>query len=291
MAAAATMMVWAMAAAATQMLVSTPNRSTRLVSTPNRSTIAHLQGWPGGGLGRGARVAQSDGSGGEHLSRGSRTIRPEVRKLVMTDGVLLQPEQEELLKALVEASRNVPRDEREEFHLLTDGDGTSVMHPGLPGRQMRVHQGDVDILEADGLLLVTQIGRWHRSFVVTPLGFSLYEELQHRSGAPTQQVEETLTRYLDSDAFQRSYPEAHRKWADAAERLSRSDSQQQWTMIGHLCREAMQAFATELVEQHKPPAVTPDKAKDVARIRAVLDQRKSMLRTTVVMFEIDRALS
>src|SRR6266511_1582243 len=98
---------------------------------------------------------------------------PEVRKLVMTDGVLLQPEQEELLKALVEASRNVPRDEREEFHLLTDGDGTSVMHPGLPGRQMRVHQGDVDILEADGLLLVTQIGRWHRSFVVTPLGFSL----------------------------------------------------------------------------------------------------------------------
>src|SRR6266536_2590886 len=162
---------------------------------------------------------------------------PEVRKLVMTDGVLLQPEQEELLKALVEASRNVPRDEREEFHLLTDGDGTSVMHPALPGRQMRVHQ-----------------------------------------------VEETLTRYLDSDAFQRSYPEAHRKWADAAERLSRSDSQQQWTMIGHLCREAMQAFATELVEQHKPPAVTPDKAKDVARIRAVLDQRKSMLRTTVAPF-------
>jgi len=209
---------------------------------------------------------------------------PEVRKLVMTDGVLLQPEQEELLKALVEASRNVPRDERQEFRLLTDGDGTSVMHPGLPGRQMRVHQGDVDILEADGLLLVTQIGRWHRSFVVTPLGFSLYEELQHRSGAPTQQVEETLTRYLDSDAFQRSYPEAHRKWADAAERLSRSDSQQQWTMIGHLCREAMQAFATELVEQHKPPAVTPDKAKDVARIRAVLDQRKSMLRTTVAPF-------
>src|SRR6266545_1563688 len=168
--------------------------------------------------------------------------------------------------------------------VMTDGDGTSVMHPGLPGRQMRVHQGDVDILEADGLLLVTQIGRWHRSFVVTPLGFSLYEELQHRSGAPTQQVEETLTRYLDSDAFQRSYPEAHRKWADAAERLSRSDSQQQWTMIGHLCREAMQAFATELVEQHKPPAVTPDKAKDVARIRAVLDQRKSMLRTTVAPF-------
>ena len=134
-------------------------------------------------------------------------------------GVSLEQEQEELLKALVEASRNVPRDQREEFHHLTDGDGSSIMHPGLPGRQMRVHDGDIDILQAEGLLLVTQIGRWHRSFVVTPQGSALYKEIQHRSGAPTQQVEETLMRYLDSDAFQRSYPEAYRKWAEATELL------------------------------------------------------------------------
>jgi hypothetical protein len=199
--------------------------------------------------------------------------------------MLLDQEQEELLKALVETSRNVPRDQREEFHLLTDGDGTSIMHPGLPGRQMRVHQGDVDILQAQSLLLVTQIGRWHCSFVVTPQGFSLYEKLQHRSGAPIPQVEETLMRYLDSEAFQRSYPEAHRKWADAAQRLSSSDSQQQWTMIGHLCREAIQAFATALVERHRPPGIDQDKAHDINRIQAVLDQHRSALGTTAALLD------
>jgi hypothetical protein len=198
--------------------------------------------------------------------------------------VLLEQDQEELLKALVEASRNVPRDQREEFHHLTDGDGSSVMHPGLPGRQMRVYDGDLNILQAEGLLLVTQIGRWHRSFVVTPQGLSLYAELQDRSGAPTQQVEETLMRYLDSDAFQRSYPEAHRKWAEAAELLRRSDSQKQLTTIGHLCREAMHEFATALVDRHQPSDVDTDKAHTVARTRAVLNQQASKLGTTAGPF-------
>jgi hypothetical protein len=199
--------------------------------------------------------------------------------------VLLDEEQEELLKTLVEASRNVPRDQREEFHHLTDGDGSSVMHPGLPGRQIRVHDGDLDILQAEGLLLVTNYGRWHRSFVVTPNGSKLYEELQHRSGAPTQQVEETLLRYLDSDAFRRSYPEAHRKWAKAAELLWKSDSQQQLTTIGHLCREAIQEFTTALVERHQPPGVDPDKAHDINRVQAVLDQHRSMLGTTAALLD------
>jgi hypothetical protein len=199
--------------------------------------------------------------------------------------VLLEQEQEELLKALVEASRNVPRDERTEFHLMTDAGGKSIMHPGLPGRQVRVHEGDIDILQAQGLLLVMQIGRVHRSFVVTPRGSSLYEELRHRSGAPTQQVEETLMRYLDSDVFQRSYPLAYRKWAEAAALLWNSDSQQQWTMIGHLCREAIQEFATALVERHRPPGVDQDKAHDVNRIQAVLDQQRPKLGTTAVLLD------
>jgi hypothetical protein len=149
---------------------------------------------------------------------------------------------------------------------------------------MRVHDGDIDILQAEGLLLVTQIGRWHRSFVVTPQGSALYKEIQHRSGAPTQQVEETLMRYLDSDAFQRSYPEAYRKWAEAGELLWKSDSQQQLTTIGHLCREAMQEFATALVERHQPPDVDTDKAHTVARTKAILNQHASKLGTTAAPF-------
>jgi hypothetical protein len=198
--------------------------------------------------------------------------------------VLLEQEQEELLKTLVEASRNVPRDQREDFHLMMDADGSSIMHPGLRGRELRVNKGDVDILDAEGLLIVTHSGRWGFSFVVTPWGASLYAELQHRSGAPTQQVEETLRRYLDSDAFQSSYPEAYRKWASAAELLWNSDSQQQLTTIGHLCREAMQEFATALVNRRQPTGVDTDKAHDVARIRSVLGQHASTLGTTAAPF-------
>jgi hypothetical protein len=197
---------------------------------------------------------------------------------------LLEPEQEDLLKAMVEASRNVPRDQRDQFHLMTDAGGTSIMHPGLPGQQIPVPEGDVEILQAQGLLLMTKQGRMHRSFVVTPQGYSLYADLQDRSGAPTQQVEETLTRYLNSDAFQRSYSEAYRKWAEASERLWKSDSQPQLTTIGHLCREAMQEFATALVDRHQPPGVDAHKAHTVARIRAILNQHASALGGTTAPF-------
>lgn len=202
----------------------------------------------------------------------------------MIDQIPLQQEQRDLLTALVEASRNVPRDQREEFIYVRTLGSSDVQHPGLPGWQLPVYQGDLDVLAAEALLNVTAPQRGVLMFDVAPRGFELYEELRQHATTPARQVEEHLMRYLDSDAFQRSYPEAHRKWAEAAERLWASDSQQQLTMIGHLCREAMQEFATSLVDHHQPPGVNTDKAHDVARIRAVLDQQTSKLGTTAAPF-------
>jgi hypothetical protein len=184
--------------------------------------------------------------------------------------VPLQPEQEELLKKLVEASQNVPRDQRQKFHCLSDGDGDHALHPGLLGRELPIYEGDIDTLDAEGLLHVTysrQPGT--RAFDVTPLGFRFYEELQHRAGVPTQQIEEELKRHLEADAFRRNYPGAYRKWAEAANLLWASDSQQQLTTIGHLCREAMQAFAAALVDRYQPPGMDTENAGDVARIGGV----------------------
>jgi hypothetical protein len=70
-------------------------------------------------------------------------------------GGSLEPEQEDLLRMLVEASRNVPRDQREKFHCLSAGDQFHVLHPGLPGRELIVYEGDIDTLEAEGLLNVS----------------------------------------------------------------------------------------------------------------------------------------
>lgn len=200
------------------------------------------------------------------------------RSAVMS-GVSLEPEQEELLKILVEAWRNVQREQREQFLLTIDGGGTHILHPGLPGREMRVPDGDIETLEGEGLLNVTDYQRWSRSFILTPLASSLYKELQDRSGAPARQVEDKVMRYLDADAFQRSYPEAYRKWAEAAELLSASDSQKQLTTIGFLCREAIQEFATALVKRHHPDGVETDPTHDVQRVTAVLKQHAARLGT------------
>jgi hypothetical protein len=201
------------------------------------------------------------------------------------NGVLLEREQEDLLKALVEATRNIPRDQRQKFLFLKTMGPDFIRHPGLPDQNLAIYEGDLDILEQEGLLSVTYSARHNgRSFDVSPLGFRVYEEMQRRSGAPAQQVEEELMRYLDADAFHQSYSVAYRRWAEAVELLWGSDSQQQLTTIGHLCREAVQEFATALVDRHQPPDMDTDRTHTVARTRAVLDQHASKLGTTAAPF-------
>jgi hypothetical protein len=199
------------------------------------------------------------------------------------NGALPEPEQEQLLRTLVEAARNVPRDQREKFLFIETAETCFLQHPGLPGRQLVVYEGDVDALEAAGLLLVAHAAR-SRAFDVSPLGFRAYEELQRRSDVPAQQVEEEVGRYLEADAFQRKYPEAYRKWAEAAVQLWATDSKQQLTTIGHLCREAMQAFAMALVDRYQPPDADQDKAHEVNRVQAVLSHQAARIGTTTAPF-------
>jgi hypothetical protein len=202
----------------------------------------------------------------------------------MLDGVLLRPEQEDLLVTLVEAERNLPRGEREQFMYFPTLVEPSLAHPGLPGREIRVYVGDLDTLTNAGFLYET----WNRSsarmFDITPTGFAVYEAIKQRSGAPVQQVEDELRHYLDADVFQKRYPRAYRKWLEATDKLWSSDSEEQLHTVGHLCREAIQEFATALVERHKPTEVSSDKARDINRIQAVLDQNAARLGTRVSDF-------
>jgi hypothetical protein len=218
-----------------------------------------------------------------------RNVTAEGRRAVgqwrpsMVDQMQLLPEQRDFLAKLVEASRNVPAAQREPFIYTETHDGSDLRHPGLPDSHLAAYAGDLDVLEREGLLNVTHRGA-ARMIDVTPRGFQVYEELRRHAETPLRQVEEDLMRYLDSDAFQQSYPEAYRKWSEAATRLWASDSEQQLTMVGHLCREAMQAFATTLVDRHQPPGVDQHKAHDINRIRAVLNQHAARIGTTTAPF-------
>jgi hypothetical protein len=202
----------------------------------------------------------------------------------MLDGVLLRPEQEDLLVTLVEAERNVPRDQREQFIYFPSMGDPSLAHPGLPGREVSVYLGDLDVLSNAGLLNETRTRSGTRHFDIAPAGFAMYEEIKRRSGAPLEQFEEDMTHYLEADIFQKRYPRAYRKWAEATEKLSSSDSEEQFNTVGYLCREAIQEFATALVERHKPSEVDKDKAHDINRIQAVLDKNAARLGTRVSDF-------
>jgi hypothetical protein len=199
----------------------------------------------------------------------------------MLESPLLEPEQEELLVILVEATRNLPPGQREQFMFLpTLGDQNDLCHPGLPGGAVSAYDGDLDVLSNAGLINRKWGGKggdWF--FDVAPRGFKVYEAIKLRTGAPVQQIEEELTRYLDAGAFQKRYLGAYRKWSEAAEKLWSSASEQQLTTIGHLCREAIQEFATALVEKHRPQGVDQDKAHDINRVAAVLEQHKAKLGT------------
>jgi hypothetical protein len=202
----------------------------------------------------------------------------------MLDGVLLRPEQEDLLVTLVEAERNLPRGQREQFIYIPSMPDAALAHPGLPGREVPVHVGDLSILSNAGLLNETPTRFSTRLFDITPTGFAVYEAIKQRSGAPLEQLEEDMTHYLKADILQKRYPRAYRKWAEATEKLSSSDSEEQLNTVGHLCREAIQEFATALVERHKPSEVDKNKAHDVNKIQAVLDQNAARLGTRVSDF-------
>jgi len=191
------------------------------------------------------------------------------------DNVLLEQEQKELLSVLVEAARNVPRNRRQPFTFIECQSDSWVEHLGLPDRNLDAYRGDIKALAHVGFLELSYGSRGQISeFDVTPYGFAYYEWMKQRTEQPIQNIEATTRSYLDADHFQQKYYKAYQKWVDAESMLWASDSEHQLTTIGHLCREAMQEFATALVEQHQPPDVDKNKAHIVARIRAVLDLRK-----------------
>ncbi|HZJ47427.1 MAG TPA: hypothetical protein VFD97_00135 [Acidimicrobiia bacterium] len=194
----------------------------------------------------------------------------------MIDGIMLEPEQEELLSTLVEITRNTPREDRGAFMVVRMLQGDILVSPGR-GPRPEVYYGDVEILASKGLVNMRFGDRGTPNFDVTPEGFEYYRIMKERSGKPMVQIEDEVTKYLEAHDFQQRYPKAYAKWREAAAKLWAGDSQNQLTTIGHLCREAVQEFATALVEKFQPPGAPADKARDQSRIRAVLAHVRDQL--------------
>jgi hypothetical protein len=93
-----------------------------------------------------------------------------------------------------------------------------------------------------------------------------------------------MRRYIESDRFKTRFPGAYAKWAKAEELLWATDAQNQATAVGHHCREAVQDFATALIEQHKPPTYDPNPQSPTPRLKAVIEHRRPVLGNRVGNF-------
>lgn len=205
----------------------------------------------------------------------------------LTLGATLEPEQCDLLSALVEASRSLPRDRRGKFTVQIRDGRSLLIHEGLPGGQTDILFSDAEALGYLGLVAIevrTPGERGSRFIWVTPQGYTHYEELKRQAGEPVQQVDVEIRAYVDSHSFRARYSAAHEKWTQAANMLWSTDSQCQSTTIGHLCSEALQQFASKLVERVQPPQVDSNREHTIARLKSVIEHRRGDIPTTVRPF-------
>jgi len=189
----------------------------------------------------------------------------------------LTDEQEELLGVLVESFRSVPRDQRHAAIVVDSfGVGTQLIHNGLAaiGKDgYRFYMGDADELARRGLIRLGRAGGNTRQMDVTNDGFDYYEQSRRAGNRPIERIEVQMKTYLLADAFGRRHPASLAKWKRAEAALWSTDTADQMTTIGHLCREAIQDFATESLATTEPIRADPDIQHTVSRMRSVIGGR------------------
>ncbi len=199
--------------------------------------------------------------------------------------ILLEPEQEALFIFIVETARSVPREKREKFFVIRiDDNGDLLIHPGIKNSKKEIYYGDIQEFERQGLVAIEFSSANSPLFDVTAFGFRYYEYLKKKKGEAVGRVEVTIKDYLDSSVFKSKYPEAFAKWSSAENLLWQTDTQQQLTTIGHLCREAVQEFTDALIARYQLSDVHRDKTQTVARLRAIFDLESIKLGETEKKF-------
>lgn len=147
----------------------------------------------------------------------------------MFRNVLLEPEQKDLLTIMVEASRNVSKEDREGFLFVATFGGSSILHKGLPNGEVSAYIGDSEALANVGLLQRRFSSKGSPIFDIAPLGYKYYEHLILSTIQPVRRVEEKIMHYLDAEYFQTKYVKAFQKWSTANDKLWSTDSERQLT--------------------------------------------------------------
>lgn len=187
----------------------------------------------------------------------------------------LESEAVSLLREIAEAARTAPRDERE-FRVLPHLGGCTFIGPGSRTELSDAERRDIDDLVATGLLRMRHRGRHEYSFTVTPEAYAYLASFDERE--PLRRVETEVTdTYMEAPAFRAKYPLAYQRWKEAANLLWGPTAETELTTIGHKTREAVQEFASALVDMHNVAGAPTDPAKTVARLQVVVDAHRDRL--------------
>ena len=189
---------------------------------------------------------------------------------------MLDTEQWHLLTTLVEATRRLPQNQREQFAMMEIPGFANylIRHPALKFGEAQAYPTDVSLLERAGYVLIEHLSTGSLVVDVTPQGFKAYADFQKSRGSPVARVETRIRRFIDDKTLTEVYPRAIAKWRMAEDLLWKDESPMHATAIGHHCREAMQEFASELLKRFPADGASEDPTKTVDRIRAVLLRRQ-----------------
>jgi hypothetical protein len=140
------------------------------------------------------------------------------------------------------------------------------------GWDREITEATLDTLSEYGLVRLVNSRSAFRCDV-TNRGLDYWRQMKERSEDSTAHIEESVLRFLRSDPFRRGYPRAYAKWAEAERLLWQREPENAATQVGHLIRESMQAFVTELAERHRLHDVLQiDLQLTVARLQKILEE-------------------
>jgi hypothetical protein len=185
----------------------------------------------------------------------------------------MDPEVEELLVRLADASMTVPRPQRRFFVSQAFGMvGVGVQGGGLAG-EIEVADQDLSELDRAGMIEITNVNiRGTYEFFITSAGYAHVQQVKGRVD-PVAAAGQTALDYIDSSDFAARHPGASEKFRVAA-RYASEDPQAHATRIGHDCREALQAFADDLARVRD---LKPERAGSYAAIDAAVAHHKADL--------------
>lgn len=203
------------------------------------------------------------------------------------DHIILEKEQKNLFIRIVETMKNIPRENRGAMIEANAGGETYLIMPTEKPGQADIGgfaRGDLDILADEGLLRLEFTSRGNKRFILKPISYKYYEWLMKELGKPVERIEKHTFNYFDSGDFRKNYEGAYHKLKQAEVLLWSSDSDANFSAIGHHCREAMQEFADTLYEQVLGKPSEEQKALTVKRMREIIEVKSADTGQTVRAF-------